>query len=146
MLDFKHYQSILCLNGDLPHPDFFNHQLPIIAADGAINRLAKMGIKPHMVIGDLDSAEPELLEQNPYLHLPSQETCDYQKCLAYLSQQQLLPTIVVGLNGGHLDHILNNINLFLDTDSLLYAPPIMVFVSARTKRSICSLFQIVKFH
>jgi thiamine pyrophosphokinase len=127
MLDIQRYKSILCLNGDLPHQDFFKLNLPIIAADGAINRLTEMQIKPSIVIGDLDSAEPELLELNQILHLPSQESSDYQKCLQYLSDQKLLPAIVTGINGGHLDHILNNINIFLDTDSLLYAPPVTGF-------------------
>jgi thiamine pyrophosphokinase len=135
MLNFKNYASILCLNSDLPNADFFQCNLPIIAADGAVNRLAKINIKPSIVIGDLDSADPALLTQYDFLHLPSQETSDYQKCLSYLTEHQLLPTIVTGVNGGCLDHILNNVNLFLETNSLLYAPPTTGFC-VRTNKEI----------
>jgi len=127
MLDFKNYRSILCLHGDLPQKDFFNLALPIIAADGALNYLAKINIKPTIVIGDLDGADPILLKQQPSLYLPNQDTSDFQKCLSYLNDHGLLPTIITGINGGYLDHILNNINIFLTTDSILYAPPIIGF-------------------
>jgi thiamine pyrophosphokinase len=119
------YKSILCLNGDLPHRDFFeNLQLSIIAADGAANKLAALGIKPHLVIGDLDSVNREL--DMPYLYVHDQSRCDYEKSMDYLKQEGLLPTIVLGTNGGDLDHILNNISVFMSypPGNLLYAAPI----------------------
>jgi thiamine pyrophosphokinase len=123
--DLSHYKSILCLNGELPELTFFNRfNLPIIAADGAANTLIHMGIRPHMIAGDLDSVAPQLLASHDHLHLPEQNTNDYQKCLNYLQENALLPSIVVGINGGHLDHVLNNINIFMDSSCLLYAPPI----------------------
>ena len=55
-------------------------------------------------------------------------TNDYEKALNYIQENKLAPSIVCGINGGHLDHILNNINIFMDTDHTLYAPPIVGFV------------------
>ncbi|CAM3381157.1 putative thiamin pyrophosphokinase [Legionella longbeachae NSW150] len=129
VINLKGYRSILCLNGDLPKPDFFiARNLPIIAADGAANRLLELNVHPQLIIGDLDSIHTPILESYPYLHLPDQASSDYQKAMQYLSDNNLLPAIIVGVNGGFLDHILNNINIFMATDCLLYSPPIRGFV------------------
>lgn len=129
LINFTGYRSILCLNGDLPKSSFFTQRnLPIIAADGAANSLLAQDITPSLIIGDLDSVDDEILKQHPFIHSADQSTNDYQKVLGYLAEQNLLPAIVVGINGGHLDHILNNINIFMESNCLLYAPPIKGFV------------------
>ncbi|RUR07937.1 hypothetical protein ELY15_11650 [Legionella sp. km772] len=110
LINFTGYHAILCLNGDLPDSSFFAKlNLPIIAADGAANSLFKRHIKPTLIIGDLDSVHPRLLKEQDFLIADDQECSDYQKAMAYLGEQHLLPAIVVGINGGYLDHILNNI-------------------------------------
>jgi thiamine pyrophosphokinase len=120
------YRSILALNGDLPDAPFFNQwQLPIIAADGAVNTLLSRQIRPIAVVGDLDSANLEAVGDLPIIHTPDENYSDFSKCLEYMKEQQLLPTIVLGLNGGHIDHIMHNINLFSKTDSIFYAAPIV---------------------
>lgn len=133
VINLKGYRSILCLNGDLPQSAFFNAMnLPIIAADGAANRLFKDGIHPELIIGDLDSIDASILEHYPFFHSPDQGSSDYQKAMNYLNDNHLLPAIIVGINGGFLDHILNNINIFMTTDCLLYSPPIKGFVLKET--------------
>lgn len=128
LIQFNGYRSILCLNGILPDASFFKTlNLPIIAADGATNSLLKQAIQPQLILGDLDSVQAELLEKYPFLYLGDQEFNDYQKAMSYLAEKNLLPAIVVGINGGYLDHILNNINIFVENDCLLYAPPIRGF-------------------
>ncbi|KTD06682.1 thiamin pyrophosphokinase [Legionella gratiana] len=140
VINLKGYRSILCLNGDLPEPVFFvTMNLPIIAADGAANRLFERGIHPKLIIGDLDSIDPSILESYPFLHLPDQESSDYQKAMYYLNNNNLLPAIIVGINGGFLDHILNNINIFMTTDCLLYSPPMRGFVLREKSRRNFSL-------
>ncbi len=119
------YKSILCLSGELPQKEFFaKMQLPVIAADGAANKLHTLGIAPHIVIGDLDSIDP-CLEVN-LLHIQDQSRCDYEKSMEYLEKEGLLPTIILGSSGGDLDHILNNISIFMlnSQGNLLYAPPL----------------------
>lgn len=129
LINFTGYRSILCLNGELPPSSFFTHRrLPIIAADGAANSLLAQGLTPNLIIGDLDSVHDEILKEYPFIRSADQNTSDYQKALRYLANQNLLPAIVVGINGGHLDHILNNINIFMGSNCLLYAPPIKGFV------------------
>lgn len=127
MLDDKKFRSILCLNSELPDQEFFQRNLPIIAADGAFLKLQKMNISPHITIGDFDSTDIAQLKGHNYLHVPEQNSSDFQKCLSYMKKESLLPAIVVGMHGGFLDHILQNINIFMDTDSVFYAPPIFGF-------------------
>lgn len=139
-LNLKGYQSILCLNGDLPDTSFFlTMELPIIAADGAANRLFELGIPPKLIVGDLDSVRPEILTLNSFLQESDQNSNDFQKTMRYLKEKKLLPAIIVGINGGFLDHILNNINIFMETNCLLYAPPIRGFVIREKSRIACSL-------
>ncbi len=135
LVNLKGYRSILCLNGDLPELSFFNTiNLPIIAADGAANSLLGMGISPQLIIGDLDSVNPSILEKHAFLHLPNQNSNDYQKAMHHLKDKGLLPAIVVGINGGYLDHVLNNINIFMDSDCVLYAPPVKGLVIKENSR------------
>lgn len=128
LIEYQQYRSILCLNGVLPEADFFKCDLPIIAADGAANSLMKMGVKPDLVVGDLDGIESALLDQVETLYVYDQNFCDYEKALDYLTANDLLPCIVVGVNGGCLDHILNNMNIFMRSKNVLYAPPVFGWV------------------
>ncbi|MDR0351488.1 MAG: thiamine diphosphokinase [Puniceicoccales bacterium] len=109
------------MNGNLPDQWVFKGLgLPLIAADGAANSLAARNIVPDMIIGDLDSVKNELLQKGKFLKNDDQNSSDFQKALKYLETENLMPTIILGLNGGYIDHILNNINIFLRTKSIFY--------------------------
>lgn len=127
MLNEKKFRSILCLNGELPSKTFFHKNLPIIAADGAFLKLRAMNISPQMVIGDFDSVDQALLKDFPHQYNPDQSSSDFQKCLVYMQAEDLLPAIIVGINGGFIDHVLHNINIFTQTESIFFAPPILGF-------------------
>jgi thiamine pyrophosphokinase len=119
-IDFSKYKSILCLHGSLPDVKFFkNINLPIISADGAANILYDMGIKPDIIVGDLDSVREDLLQTIPYIKIEDQGYSDFQKALSYIAAKSLAPSIICGIGGGYLDHIINNINIFLETKSLV---------------------------
>ena len=123
------YRSILCASGELPDESFFQHpatkNIPIIAIDGATNYLVPKKIIPDLVIGDLDGAKSELLVGIETIYAPDQSKSDLQKALEHLQNHTLLPSIITGLSGGYIDHILNNINIFLNSGCILYAPPIV---------------------
>jgi thiamine pyrophosphokinase len=60
------YKSVLCLNGELPKPSFFNKlNLPIIAADGSANYLAKNDLLPKAIVGDLELVRKLSNRSNP---------------------------------------------------------------------------------
>lgn len=141
---FKHisacnYRSVLALNGELPDKDFFDMSgLPLIAADGAVNVLDALGIKPQAAVGDLDTAKPELLENIEVVYVPDQNRCDFEKALEYIEKAKLMPAIIVGMSGGYIDHILNNIHIFVANGSVFYAPPIVGhLIKEGEARSFC---------
>ncbi len=122
------YKSILCLNGSLPEKEFFdNWNIPIIAADGAANKLMKMNIKPDIVIGDLDSAKPEYLKLLDHIKILDQNKSDFEKSIKYIVKNKISPSIIFGLGGGHLDHILHNINLFTQTEFVSLSDSTFIF-------------------
>lgn len=124
------YRSFLVLDGDLPETEFFTsydpsiRDIPLIAADGAANRLFEAGIVPFATVGDLDGLKPDIASKINTVYRPNQDSCDFQKSLVYIKDNLLAPSIITGIGGGVLDHILQNINLFLDTDSIFYSPPL----------------------
>jgi len=122
---FKNSKSILCLNGDLPDSNFFLRDKVIVATDGAVDKLLNIGIKPSIIIGDLDSVKHKDYQNIEMVYLPDQNQSDFQKAMQYLSQKQLLPTVVCGVNGGFIDHILNNINIILENECIFYSDPII---------------------
>ena len=127
-VDEGFYRSVLCLDGELPL-EFLKHtSLPLIAADGAANRLVENGLEPIAIVGDCDSVRAELLEQYPHICDRSQDTTDFEKAFAYLKKEHLLPTIVVGLSGGCLDRILSNVFIFSQTDALFLSDTLVGFV------------------
>lgn len=119
------YRCVLALNGNLPERSFFERGLPIIAADGALNTLQAFGLVPNVVIGDLDSVQKPIASDIEVIFRQDQNSCDFEKALEYLKSQDLLPAIIVGVNGGFIDHILNNINIFLKHRCIFYADPIL---------------------
>lgn len=125
---FKNTKSILCLNGDLPNAKFFNCNKTIVAADGAGDKLLQIDIKPSVIIGDLDSAQSNNYDDIEIIHLPDQNQTDFEKAMQYMAKQNLLPTIVCGVNGGYIDHILNNISIITQHESVFYAPPLIGYV------------------
>ncbi|WP_250296864.1 thiamine diphosphokinase [Wolbachia endosymbiont of Oedothorax gibbosus] len=110
------------LNGEIPGSSFFKQGIPIIAVDGGANRLVSIGVQPDLVIGDLDSVNPDLRANLNTVHLPDQDYCDFSKAIAHLKTMKLLPSIITGITGGAIDHILQNINVFLSTGSIFYTP------------------------
>lgn len=131
MMPLKYYQnakSILCLNGDLPTSHFFAEDKVIVATDGAADKLLKIGVEPSIIIGDLDSIEHDKHPERKMLYLPNQNQSDFQKALQYLAQNQLLPTIVFGVGGGFIDHILCNINIIAENECAFYSPPLIGYI------------------
>jgi thiamine pyrophosphokinase len=124
-LPLADYKSILCLNSDLPNALFFKAPIPIIAADGAANQLAAIGIKPSVIIGDLDSIVITDHSDSKIIKIDDQNTTDFQKALSYIANNNLLPTLVLGVGGRLFDHVLNNINIIIQNNCTFYAPPII---------------------
>ena len=50
-----------------------------------------------------------------------QSHSDFQKALMYMTKHGLLPAIICGISGGHIDHIVNNVNILPKYFLLLYS-------------------------
>jgi thiamine pyrophosphokinase len=82
--------------------------LPIVAIDGAVNQLMSMGIAPNLIIGDLDSIHSCFLNICEVIKTPDQNFSDFEKSSVELQKRGFLPAIVIGIDGGRLDHIFVN--------------------------------------
>lgn len=118
-------RTILCLDGNLPNISYFPRDKMIIAADGAANKLNKLGINPDLIIGDLDSIKIENFTNSKIIMNEDQNTTDFKKCLNYISDNNLAPFIVYGVDGGFLDRILANIDSVIESKATFYSEGII---------------------
>lgn len=105
------------LNGDLPTHEvlrpFLSRKIPVIAADGAAWSLKDLQINPNIIVGDLDSlkSKPDYetsFRNSEIIERPDQNSNDFQKSLVLIADRNLAPVMVVGMQGGDLEHSFNN--------------------------------------
>ena len=87
-----------------------------VAADGGGNTLAGMGLQPDVVVGDLDSLNPEVRESLPpeaICHVPEQDTNDADKAIRYCLQREVAEVHLFGADGGRADQFLANLEVML---------------------------------
>ena len=87
----------------------------VVAADGGANHLARIGVRPAAVVGDLDSIRSEVREwlgERCLVPRPDQDHTDLHKALAYVIDERGAGRVtVLGATGGRLDHALENLAL-----------------------------------
>ena len=109
--------SIIILNGDILEDDILllNYFKGIkIAADGSANTLIKNNIIPNYIIGDLDSFNIEYLPpMTQLINILDQSQYDFEKCLEFAISNNCRRILLIGMNGGALDHTLNNWSIFI---------------------------------
>ncbi|MBF6614273.1 MAG: thiamine diphosphokinase [Chloroflexi bacterium] len=102
----------------------------IVAADGGTGLAAQLGLRPDLVVGDLDSSDPALVskfeaagvEVRRYKHNTKSET-DTELAVVAALEYHPRKVIVLGGTGGRLDHTLANI--------LLLSNPLLARVDIR---------------
>jgi len=113
----NHFESILCLNGNLPNKNFFGKcvGLPIIASDGAGSRLIDIGIYPNFVVGDMDSFHHKISDYGniDFIKYSNQNYNDFEKSILFIKERKIFPVLVCGLFGREIDHVINNINCLM---------------------------------
>ncbi|MEP7146286.1 MAG: thiamine diphosphokinase [bacterium] len=111
---------ILFLNGKCPKLNVINNYLNnksfIISADGASNYLKKLGILPHVIIGDLDSINKITFgyfktKNVEIIKIEDQNTTDFEKSLQYCLKENLKDITVFGSISPRPDHTLNNFSV-----------------------------------
>jgi thiamine pyrophosphokinase len=113
-------KAVIFLNGT--PPDFrlakklIGKDTIVISADGASNYLIKSAIKPHIIIGDLDSIKKNVLSSyikngTQIIKLDEQETTDFEKALLYCGGHKINIIHVFGALSERADHTLNNFSV-----------------------------------
>lgn len=93
----------------------------IIAADGGAEWLDAQGIAPHLVVGDLDSADPALVDRLAAAgvaierHPVGKDASDLELGLEAATKIGADEIVVLGALGGALDHLLANVLLLGST-------------------------------
>ncbi len=112
---------VIFANGDLPDPEKARRLLQredyIICADGGTRHAWALHIQPHLIIGDMDSAEPEQLEAFQKAHVPleiyphDKNATDLELALNHAIDLNPERIIILAALGGRLDQTLANITL-----------------------------------
>lgn len=88
---------------------------PLLAADGGANHLARIGLRPTAVIGDLDSVTDSTrrwLGEDVIVKRPDQDRTDLDKALEYaFDDLGVAQLTVLAATGGRVDHDLGNLGL-----------------------------------
>lgn len=105
---------ILC-NGSPPSEQLFSKYRAktdhFIAADGGANIALKLGIKPDVIIGDLDSYDGSDNEVSEIIFRPSQEFNDLEKALQHAQEKKGTHIYILGATGYRLDQTLKNLSV-----------------------------------
>ena len=86
----------------------------IICVDGGANKARLLGIRPHAIIGDLDSISPRTrkhFSRVETIHIADQESTDLEKALDFLLKLLIPSATIVGATGGRPDHSLANLSI-----------------------------------
>jgi thiamine pyrophosphokinase len=113
--------AVLFVNGELKFPELIRPLLEqpvfIIAVDGGLKHLNALNFLPDLLIGDLDSIDPNdiiaLKERKiEIIKYPGKKNeSDLELAVQYSVNKGFNKIVIVGALGGRVDHTLVNINL-----------------------------------
>ncbi len=121
-------RAVIFVNGELPdlgaarglvHTDDF-----IVATDGGARYAIKLGLIPHVIIGDMDSlSEAEVrvftdMGVNMLRFPPVKDETDLELALGHTLKAGHHPIVIIGALGGRLDQTIGNISLLSGPETL----------------------------
>lgn len=108
---------ILC-NGEPPSRTLLRRLVRsadlFVAADGGANAAARLGLRPDVIIGDLDSITPAVRRRfadATLLYSSRQDNTDLEKALDFLVARGVRAAMVAGATGRRLDFTLGNLSV-----------------------------------
>lgn len=110
-------ETVILGNGAFPEKESVRQLLrtakTIICCDGAVNKIATIGITPTVVVGDLDSIAIDQLERLGAIVHPdkSEEYNDMQKALKYCMANHIDNVLLIGFAGLREDHFIANVSI-----------------------------------
>ncbi len=112
---------VIVANGEFHHTDRLGRLLAgadvIIAADGGANWLATLGWVPDVLVGDLDSVQPRVLDAvkngrcRIVRHATHKDETDTELALLEATAMGAERITLLGALGGRIDHALGNVML-----------------------------------
>lgn len=90
------------------------HASTIACADGGADWARRRGIRPDIIVGDLDSVRPSTLKAFRASRIVlnvSRDSTDLEKTLDVLMERPLRKVIVLGATGRRTDHLLTNFSI-----------------------------------
>ena len=130
--------ALVLLNGEAPSlalvQRFWDNADFRIAADGGANPILALGLKPDLILGDLDSLEkaPAGVEIKK---IESQNNTDGEKALDEVSRRGFKKAVLLGALGGRADMHLYNLSLPLKFPHLaltFYTEQERIFLAPKT--------------
>jgi thiamine pyrophosphokinase len=119
-------RAIIFVNGVIPDPSTVQRWVragdDLIAADGGARHALAMGVRPRVVVGDLDSLEPELVEQlasqgvEMERYPVAKNETDLELAIERAIRDGAQEVVLLGALGGRLDQSLANVLLMAQRD------------------------------
>ncbi|MEG1585286.1 MAG: thiamine diphosphokinase [Bacteroidales bacterium] len=115
----KQHDCLIVATGAFPESEkllfLLKERIPVIACDGAVNKLMNALIEPDYIVGDLDSVDENLQKQlSKKVHFnPDQETNDLTKAAEFAYEKGFRAPLIMGATGLREDHTLGNISLLI---------------------------------
>ena len=86
----------------------------IIAADGGANIARRYGIRPDVIIGDLDSIKPStkrFFRTALLVHVARQDNTDLEKAMDFVVTRRIAKATIIAATGKRLDFTLGNLSV-----------------------------------
>lgn len=83
----------------------------IICADGGCDYAEKLGVKPDILIGDMDSVKNKSVDTEKMVFPEKKDLTDGEIVLEYAIRRNFDEIVLLGFTGGRADHLLTNIML-----------------------------------
>lgn len=118
-IDLYQPEAVIVANGEFPSASVMHRWIDraplVVCLDGAANRLLQQGYRPHLIIGDGDSIQPELAQRYDleFIRVDEQETNDLSKAVRHLRERGCCRLMMLGITGRRDDHTLGNISLLV---------------------------------
>ncbi len=109
--------TIILANGAFPQSEkllsMLDNAEQIVCCDGAVNNLVASGREPFVIIGDLDSVNPEirLKYKKRLVRVLDQDTNDLTKAVNWCVENGIKEVTILGATGKREDHTIGNISL-----------------------------------
>ncbi|MGB9772750.1 MAG: thiamine diphosphokinase [Bacteroidota bacterium] len=117
-MKFPRRYALVIANGSVPRRELCRTLAKdaslIVCADGGANKALERGIRPHVIVGDLDSVKRSTLKAlrtSQIVLNVNQEATDLEKALDYLISKRLRKVLVLGATGRRTDHTLTNFSI-----------------------------------